>query len=257
MPARGKRDGEDQCSIRFQAAAGFVEKLAGVRHVFEGLGGQHNIHGPILNRPGQALEIGGFRHLVAKPLAGFRDVDAAIGHARPQQAAVGLRAAADIRATATRDSREMVADARAQAAAIEAAARKQAAEIQANAYALDPELYRTLRELDTLQQVVGGNTRMVVTLLAFIAGSVLGTAHMPWWSARPALEPMSIVTLWGPATALAVSLIAFAAIAALTVVVERRRSVAAIEPAPRTSRVRWMRGPWPLAAGVGAEALAA
>jgi membrane protease subunit HflC len=79
-----------------------------------------------------------------------------------QRTAEGLRAAADIRASATRDSREMVADARAQAAAIEAAARKRAAEIQANAYAQDPELYRTLRELDTLQQVVSGNTRMVL-----------------------------------------------------------------------------------------------
>ena len=101
----------------------------------------------------------------------------------------------------------------------------------------------------TLYTVGGGNTRMAVTLLAFIAGSVLGTVHMPWWSARPALAPMSLVTLWGPATALAVSLIAFATIAAMTVVVERRRSVAVIEPAPRTARMRWMRGPWPLAAG--------
>jgi uncharacterized membrane protein YedE/YeeE len=101
----------------------------------------------------------------------------------------------------------------------------------------------------TLYTVGGGNTRMAITLLAFIAGSVIGTAHMPWWSARPALAPMSLVTLWGPATALAVSLIAFAAIAAVTVVVERRRSVAVIEPAPRAARVRWLRGPWPLAAG--------
>jgi membrane protease subunit HflC len=79
-----------------------------------------------------------------------------------QRTAEGLRAASDIRAVATRDSREMVADARAQAAAIEASARKQAAAIQADAYTQDPELYRTLRELDTLKQVVSGNTRMVL-----------------------------------------------------------------------------------------------
>jgi uncharacterized protein len=101
----------------------------------------------------------------------------------------------------------------------------------------------------TLYTVGGGNTRMAITLLAFIAGSVLGTVHMPWWGAQPALAPLSLVTLWGAATALAASLIAFAGIVALTLLVERHRSGAAVEPPPRPARVRWLRGPWPLAAG--------
>jgi uncharacterized membrane protein YedE/YeeE len=100
----------------------------------------------------------------------------------------------------------------------------------------------------TLYTVGGGNTRMVITLLAFIAGSVIGTAHMPWWAARATFAPMSIVALWGPAKALVASLTAFAAIAALTLFVERRRSVPAAAPATRR---RSMRGAdaWPLAAG--------
>jgi membrane protease subunit HflC len=79
-----------------------------------------------------------------------------------QRTAEGLRAAAEIRAAATRDGRIMVANARAEAAEIEATARREAAEIQAHAYAEDPALYRTLRELDTLSQVVGANTRMIL-----------------------------------------------------------------------------------------------
>ena len=79
-----------------------------------------------------------------------------------QRTADGLRAAAEIRAAATRDGRIMVANARAEAAEIEAVARREAAEIQARAYAEDPVLYRTLRELDTLSQVVGSNTRLIL-----------------------------------------------------------------------------------------------
>src|SRR5262245_27366128 len=59
----------------------------------------------------------------------------------------------------------------------------------------------------TLYTAGGGNTRMLVTLLAFIAGSVIGTAHMPWWTATPALKPMSLVTTFGVPAALAISFV--------------------------------------------------
>jgi modulator of FtsH protease HflC len=74
----------------------------------------------------------------------------------------GLRAAAQVRAEAARDSRITVADAQTQAAEIEAASRKQAAEIQASAYNADPQLYMLLRSLDTLSNMVGPNTRLVL-----------------------------------------------------------------------------------------------
>jgi membrane protease subunit HflC len=79
-----------------------------------------------------------------------------------QRTAEGLRAAAEIRAAATRDARITIANARAEAARIEADARREAAEIQARAYEQDPALYTMLREMDTLAQVVGGNSRMVL-----------------------------------------------------------------------------------------------
>ena len=103
----------------------------------------------------------------------------------------------------------------------------------------------------TLYTVGGGNTRMLITLAAFIAGSVIGTAHMPWWSAQASLAPVSLISALGAWPALAASLALFAAIAAATIVVERRRAplAHAAAPAPQTGRARWLRGPWPLAAG--------
>jgi len=102
----------------------------------------------------------------------------------------------------------------------------------------------------TLYTVGGGNTRMLITLAAFIAGSVIGTAHMPWWSAQPGFAPVSLISTLGAWPALAASLALFAAIAAITIVVERRRApIGAAAPLPRGDGARWLRGPWPLAAG--------
>src|SRR6059058_2274914 len=66
----------------------------------------------------------------------------------------------------------------------------------------------------TLYSAGGGNTRMLATLAAFIAGSVIGTTHMPWWSALPATKPLSLIAMLGAAPGLAVSLAAFALLTA-------------------------------------------
>jgi membrane protease subunit HflC len=79
-----------------------------------------------------------------------------------QRTAEGLRAAAQIRSEAARDSRVTVAKARTEAAEIEAASRQEAAAINAKAYDADPSLYLMLRSLDTLATVVGPNTRLLL-----------------------------------------------------------------------------------------------
>ena len=104
----------------------------------------------------------------------------------------------------------------------------------------------------TLFTVGGGSTRMVVTLAFFVLGSVIGTAHMPFWLAQPSLPPISLVRELGLVPALTLNLVLFGAIALLTLVVERRRG------APeRLPRRRWdlLRGPWPILAGAVALAL--
>jgi len=113
----------------------------------------------------------------------------------------------------------------------------------------------------TLFSVGGGSTRMLLTLFFFIIGSVIGTAHMGWWTAQPAFAATSIVTTMGPWVALAASLVLFGAIAWMTVVAEKKRhgrligGPLALSEQPRTFggrwqvEGRWLTGPWPLVAG--------
>lgn len=110
----------------------------------------------------------------------------------------------------------------------------------------------------TLYTVGGGNTRMLVTLAFFIIGSALGAWHLPWWSVLPNVGRLSLISSWGWAPALVVSLVGFAAIAALTVVIERRRH-GALRSGVVTKRRGWRRflqGPWPLFAGAVGLAVA-
>lgn len=109
----------------------------------------------------------------------------------------------------------------------------------------------------TLFSVGGGSTRMLITLFFFIIGSVVGTAHMGWWTAQPAWPATSVVTTMGPWAALGASLILFGGIAWFTVVAEKKRhgqlvdDLKAARPSTslRAGAPRWLTGPWPLVAG--------
>jgi membrane protease subunit HflC len=79
-----------------------------------------------------------------------------------QRSAEGQRAASEIQSNADRDSRVLVAQARADAADIEAKSRITAAGIYKQAYTVDPQLYTMLRSFDTLNNVVGPNTRLIL-----------------------------------------------------------------------------------------------
>ncbi|HEY2036779.1 MAG TPA: SPFH domain-containing protein, partial [Steroidobacteraceae bacterium] len=79
-----------------------------------------------------------------------------------QVTAQGLERAAAIRADADRDAREVVAQARQRASQLEADAEQAAARVYAAAYRQDPGLYATLRSLDSLDQVLGRNTSLIL-----------------------------------------------------------------------------------------------
>jgi uncharacterized membrane protein YedE/YeeE len=100
----------------------------------------------------------------------------------------------------------------------------------------------------TLFTVGGGSSRMLVTLIFFVVGAVIGTAHLPWWLALPALPEISLGRMFGVAGAIAVTLAGLAAVAAATMLVERRAhgSLEQIKPAPRQGLARLLHGPWPL-----------
>jgi uncharacterized membrane protein YedE/YeeE len=104
----------------------------------------------------------------------------------------------------------------------------------------------------TLYTVGGGSTRMIVTLIAFIVGSVIATAHMPFWTSLPQLKPISLVKTLGLAPALALNWLVFALIVFVTIVVEKRRhgKLVARTCSRRTARPgctargRWQPAPW-------------
>lgn len=101
----------------------------------------------------------------------------------------------------------------------------------------------------TLFSVGGGSTRMLVTLFFFVIGSVIGTAHTPWWNGQPAFAATSLVTLWGPWLGLAVCLALFGGIAWFTRVAEQQRHGEVVDLTPAAIGPRWLTGPWPLVAG--------
>jgi uncharacterized protein len=101
----------------------------------------------------------------------------------------------------------------------------------------------------TLFSVGGGSSRMLVTLFFFIIGSVIGTAHTPWWNAQPSLKAISLVTTMGPWLGLAVCFALFGGIAWLTRVAERKRHGQIVDDTRPGSGPRWLKGPWPLVAG--------
>lgn len=101
----------------------------------------------------------------------------------------------------------------------------------------------------TLFTVGGGSVRMLATLLAFIAGSVLGAWHWPAWQGAPQLAPVSLLQQFGTLGAMTISLSLFALVWYGAGVLERQRHggirADRIDPDAR----RWLRGPWPLIAG--------
>src|SRR3954470_18520185 len=84
----------------------------------------------------------------------------------------------------------------------------------------------------TLYTAGGGNTRMLVTLAAFIAGSTVGALHLPWWSGLPNIGAVSLIEKLGWLPALLLCWIVMAAIYFLTVRAEMHRH-GGIEPGAR------------------------
>jgi len=110
----------------------------------------------------------------------------------------------------------------------------------------------------TLYSAGGGSPRMLVTLVFFILGSLIGSAHLPWWLDLPKPAGFSLARELGLFPAIALQLALFAAIAGFTVWIEKRRNGALEDqavPQGRTLLQRLCCGPWPLVWGAVALAL--
>ncbi len=95
-----------------------------------------------------------------------------------------------------------------------------------------------------------GATPLVFTLVGFVAGAVVATFHMVFWTAMPTLGEVSLGETLGWPRAVALQLVVLAAIATTSWWIERRRGRARpLWPAPTRGSARLVRGPWPLLAG--------
>ncbi len=103
--------------------------------------------------------------------------------------------------------------------------------------------------------VGGGNARMIVTLAAFIVGSVIGSWHWSAWQGVPGFAPLSLADRFGAGWGVLFSLLLFA----LVWLFAARREMALRGEIERewrpTSARAWLTGPWPLLAGALALAL--
>ena len=111
----------------------------------------------------------------------------------------------------------------------------------------------------TLFTVGGGNVRMLITLFFFIAGSVAGLEHLPFWQALPNAGYVSLVDSFGWQIALALNLAIFAAVYAGVAAVEKARH-GMLDPLGGSQQAvtgvrALLRGPWPLIWGAVALAL--
>lgn len=93
----------------------------------------------------------------------------------------------------------------------------------------------------TLFTAGGGSTRMMITLAAFVLGSVAATAHLHLWGQLPKLPPMSLIREFGPHGAFLLTALVLGCLAFLTIRIERGAHGEIAAPARTVSVIR---GPW-------------
>ncbi len=103
----------------------------------------------------------------------------------------------------------------------------------------------------TLYHLGGGDLRGVLTLIGFIIGSVIGSAHFAWWMATPNIGPVSFLETFGSAGGLLFNVLIMVIVFAVTVIIEKRRTgrVESLRPEKPLNWRTWISGPWPLVIG--------
>ncbi|OFV98886.1 MAG: hypothetical protein A3F68_13560, partial [Acidobacteria bacterium RIFCSPLOWO2_12_FULL_54_10] len=102
----------------------------------------------------------------------------------------------------------------------------------------------------TLYTAGSGNTRMVVTLAAFILGSLIATRHVFFWNSVPSFQPVSLLVSFCPLAAIVITFIVCGGIGYAAAQLERARhgAITPITAVPDSisNSLSFLRGPWPL-----------
>lgn len=101
----------------------------------------------------------------------------------------------------------------------------------------------------TLFTVGGGHVKMLATLVFFITGATLGSAHLGWWLSLPNMGKVSLIDKLGWQGALILQVAALAAMYAVAVALERRKHGEVQALRTQDSRLfmeRLLLGPWPV-----------
>lgn len=106
----------------------------------------------------------------------------------------------------------------------------------------------------TLFTVGQGQVDMLITLIFFIVGATLGSAHLHWWLNLPALGELSLIKSMGWLPALLLTLVALAALYLLVRRCERPVTTT-VTATPQPFTLRLLRGQWPWWWGVMALVL--
>lgn len=103
----------------------------------------------------------------------------------------------------------------------------------------------------TLYHIGGGDMNGVVTLIGFIAGSVIAATHFNWWMNTPQFQPISLIEHFNVVTGFLVQFIMLAIVYFATILIEKRKHGKLI-PQKRENANGWkviFKGPWPLILG--------
>jgi len=100
----------------------------------------------------------------------------------------------------------------------------------------------------TLAYLGSGSLRMGITLTGFIAGSLIGTFHFPWWNAMPSLGKFSMIHDWGLMTAMAVNFGIAGTLWIVFLVIEKKvhGSSQPLNNSPTEKKEGFLANHWPL-----------
>lgn len=96
----------------------------------------------------------------------------------------------------------------------------------------------------TLFALGGGSVRMLIVLVAFIIGSLIGSLHLPWWLDRPGFDPVDLGASLGVPAALVLQAAGLGLLAWWSVSREPRAD-RPNRTDPQAAQHRLLRGPWP------------